>query len=417
MPNKKTRIFRQRWKQLLIFLSVMGPGIITSNVDNDAGGITTYSLAGAQFGYAFLWTLIPITVALIVIQDMSARMGIMTGKGLSDLIRERFGVKVTFYVLLALFLANLGNIIANFAGIASALEILNIKRQIVVPLAAILIWLLAVKGNYRSVEKVFLGASAFYITYIITGFMVEPEWGKVEGGFLNPKVSFDPASFSMLLGLIGTTIAPWMQFYLQSSIVEKNIKIKNYKYSRLDVIMGGIVVNVVAFFIIMVCASTLFKNGIRIETAKDAALALQPLAGKYCTLLFSFGLLNASLFAASIIPLSTAYTICEGMGWEEGVNKKFSEAPQFFGLYTLLIAVGAIAILSPRIPLIPIMYISQVINGILLPLILIFMLMIINNPKIMGRHTNTKFYNFVTILLIIIIVVSTIALFYFGLIS
>src|SRR3990172_9587333 len=415
MPAKRPKTLKQRWKQVLIFLSVMGPGIITSNVDNDAGGITTYSLAGAHFGYAFLWTLIPITLALIVVQDMSARMGVVTGKGLSDLIRERFGVKTTFYVLLALFLANLGNIIANFAGIASALEILNIKRQIVVPLAAIFIWLLAVKGNYRSIEKVFLGASAFYITYIITGFMVEPEWGQVEGGFLNPKVSFDPASLSMLLGLIGTTIAPWMQFYLQSSIVEKNIKIRDYKHSRLDVILGSIIVSVVVFFIIMVCASTLFKNGIRIETAKDAALALQPLVGKYCTLLFSFGLLNASLFAASIIPLSTAYTICEGMGWEEGVNKKFSEAPQFFGLYTLLIAVGAIAILSPRIPLIPIMYISQVINGILLPLILIFMLMLINNPKIMGKYTNSKFYNYVTILLIVIIVISTIALFYFGL--
>jgi len=415
MPSKRPKTFRKRWKQMVIFLSIMGPGIITSNVDNDAGGITTYSLAGAHFGYAFLWALIPITLALIVVQDMAARMGVVTGKGLSDLIRERFGVKTTFYVLLALFLANLGNIIANFAGIASALEILNIKRQIVVPLAAIFIWLLAVKGNYRSVEKVFLGASAFYITYILTGFMVEPEWGKVEGGFLNPKVSFDPASLSMLLALIGTTIAPWMQFYLQSSIVEKNIKIRDYKHSRLDVILGSIIVSVVVFFIIMVCASTLFKNGIRIETAKDAALALQPLVGKYCTLLFSFGLLNASLFAASIIPLSTAYTICEGMGWEEGVNKKFSEAPQFFGLYTLLIAVGAIAILSPRIPLIPIMYISQVINGILLPLILIFMLMLINNPKIMGKYTNSKFYNYVTILLIIIIVISSMALFYFGL--
>ncbi|EQB63660.1 MAG: Nramp family metal ion transport protein [candidate division Zixibacteria bacterium RBG-1] len=415
MPIKRPKTLKQRWKKILIFLSIMGPGIITSNVDNDAGGITTYSLAGAQFGYAFLWTLIPITLALIVVQDMSARMGVVTGKGLSDLIRERFGVKTTFYVLLALFLANLGNIIANFAGIASALEILNIKRQIVVPLAAIFIWLLAVKGNYRSIEKVFLGASAFYITYIITGFMVEPEWGQVEGGFLNPKVSFDPASLSMLLGLIGTTIAPWMQFYLQSSIVEKNIKIRDYKHSRLDVILGSIIVSVVVFFIIMVCAATLFKNGIRIETAKDAALALEPLVGQYSALLFSFGLLNASLFAASIIPLSTAYTICEGMGWEEGVNKKFSEAPQFFGLYTLLIAVGAIAILSPRIPLIPIMYISQVINGILLPLILIFMLMLINNPKIMGKYTNSKFYNYVTILLIIIIVISTIALFYFGL--
>jgi len=414
MPSKKPKTFKQRWKKFLLFLSILGPGIITSSVDNDAGGITTYSLAGAHFGYAFLWTFIPIVLALIVVQDMSARMGIVTGKGLSDLIRERFGVKVTFYVLLSLFLANLGTIVAEFAGIASAFEILAVKRQVAIPLSAIFVWLLVVKATYKSVEKVFLIFSAFYILYIITGFRVEPEWGKVEGGLLNPSVSLDPASLSMLLALIGTTISPWMLVYLQSTIVEKNLKIKDYKYSRIDVIFGSFVVTVVAFFIVMVCASTLFKHGIRIETAQDAALALQPLAGQYSTLLFAIGLLAASLFAASILPLSTAYVICEGMGWEDGVNKKFAEAPQFYGLYTLLIAGGAFAILSPKIPLIPIMFISQVINGILLPILLIFVLMLINNPKIMGRYTNSKFYNYVTILLIIVIVVSTIALFYFG---
>jgi NRAMP (natural resistance-associated macrophage protein)-like metal ion transporter len=384
---------KSRWRWLIVFLVIIGPGIITSNVDNDAGGIAVYSIAGAHFGYSFIWSLIPITLVLIVIQEMSARLGVVSGKGLSDLIREKFGVRVTFYLLLALVVTNFGNTIAEFAGIASALEIFDVSRFFSVPLGAILVWLLVVKGTYKSVEKVFLVACLFYVTYIISGFMAKPDWNMVAQNVVNPKFNLTSGSLTMLVGLVGTTIAPWMQFYLQSAIAEKNIKLKEYKNSRVDVIMGSFIVNIVAFFIIVVCAATLFKAGIKIETAKDAALALAPLAGKYCSALFAFGLLNASLFAASILPLSTAFVVCEGMGWENGVNKKFSEAPQFYGLYSLLIFAGAGFILLPGLPLFPIMFVTQVLNGVLLPFILIFILILINDKKIMGEYVNKKGFN------------------------
>jgi NRAMP (natural resistance-associated macrophage protein)-like metal ion transporter len=399
-----------RWKTWLIFLAVIGPGIITSNVDNDAGGITTYSLAGANFGYTLIWSLVPITLALIIIQEMSARMGVVTGKGLSDLIREHFGVRITFYLLIALILTNLGNTIAEFAGIAASLEIFDISKYLTVPLGAIFVWILVLKGNYKSVEKVFLGACVFYVTYLISGLLAKPDWNAVKTSILSPELKFTAGSFGMLVGVIGTTIAPWMQFYLQSAVVEKNIKVENYKYSRADVISGSFIVNIVALFIIVACAATLFGAGIKIETAKDAALALAPLAGKYCSYLFAFGLLNASLFAASILPLSTAYVVCEGMGWEEGVDKKFSEAPMFYGLYSLLIFFGAAVVLWPGLPLISIMYISQVINGIVLPVILVFMLILINNKKIMGEHTNTKGFNVLAWLTVAILILLSIAL-------
>jgi NRAMP (natural resistance-associated macrophage protein)-like metal ion transporter len=401
---------KSRWRGFLIFLAVVGPGIITSNVDNDAGGITTYSMAGAHFGYSLIWSLIPITLALIIIQEMSARMGVVTGKGLSDLIREHFGVKITFYLLVGLIITNFGNTIAEFAGIAASLEIFSVSKYLSVPAGAFLVWLLAVKGTYKSVEKVFLVACLFYGTYIISGFLAKPDWNAVKLNVLSPEFKFSAGSFGMLIGLIGTTIAPWMQFYLQSAVVEKNIKVEDYKHSRADVIIGSFVVSIVAFFIIIACASTLFKAGIRIETAKDAALALAPLAGKYCSALFAFGLLNASLFAASILPLSTAYTVCEGMGWEEGVNKKFSEAPQFYGLYSLLIFLGAGVVLWPNIPLIPIMFISQVINGVALPVILIFMLILINNKKIMSNYTNKMTFNILTWLVAGILIILTLLL-------
>jgi Mn2+/Fe2+ NRAMP family transporter len=401
---------KSRWRGFLIFLAVVGPGIITSNVDNDAGGITTYSMAGAHFGYSLIWSLIPITLALIIIQEMSARMGVVTGKGLSDLIREHFGVRITFYLLVGLIITNFGNTIAEFAGIAASLEIFSVSKYLSVPAGAFLVWLLAVKGTYKSVEKIFLVACLFYVTYIISGFLVKPDWTAVKTNVLSPEFKFSPASFGMLIGLIGTTIAPWMQFYLQSAVVEKDIKVEDYKHSRADVIIGSFGVSIVAFFIIVVCAATLFKAGIRIETAKDAALALAPLAGKYCSVLFAFGLLNASLFAASILPLSTAYVVCEGMGWEEGVNKKFSEAPQFYGLYSLLIFLGAGVVLWPRIPLIPIMFISQVINGIVLPVILIFILILINNKKIMGNYTNKKSFDVLAWLVVVILIILSLLL-------
>ena len=404
---------KSRWKMLLIFLAVAGPGIITSNVDNDAGGIATYSIAGAHFGYSLLWSLVPIMVALIIIQEMSARMGVVTGKGLSDLIRERFGVRITVYLLSALVLTNFGNVIAEFAGVASSLEIFAIPKWASVSASALLVWLLVLKGTYRSVEKVFLVACLFYVTYIISGFLAKPDWSLVKDNLIRPSFQLSAGSLAMLIGLVGTTIAPWMQFYLQAAVVEKDIKVKDYKYSRSDVILGSIVVTLVAGFIILTCAATLFKAGVRVETAKDAALALKPLAGKYCSALFAFGLLNASLFAASILPLSTAFVVCEGMGWEDGVNKKFSEAPQFYGLYSLLIFLGAGIVILPGIPLFPLIYISQVINGIVLPAILVFMLILINNKKLMGDYVNKKIYNLISWATVIVLTVLSLAFFFY----
>jgi NRAMP (natural resistance-associated macrophage protein)-like metal ion transporter len=371
-----------------LFFILMGPGIITSNVDNDAGGITTYSLAGATFGLKLVWFLIPIMIALIVIQEMCARMGVVTGKGLSDLIREKFGAKITFYLMIGMFLTNMGNVVSEFAGVAAGMEIFGVNRFISVPLSAFLVWWMVVKGTYKSVEKAFLIACVFYVSYVITGIIVKPNWGHVAEQFLHPQMSLNPTEMTMVIGLVGTTIAPWMQFYLQASIVEKGIKMEEYKFARFDVVLGSVVVHIVAFFIILVCAETLFKQGVQIETAKDAALSLKPLAGKYCTYLFAFGLVNASLFSASILPLSTTYLICEGLGWEVGIDKKFVEAPEFYGFYSVIIFLGAGLILYPGLPLIPIMYFSQVINGIVLPFVLIFMLLLINDKKLMMGHTN-----------------------------
>jgi NRAMP (natural resistance-associated macrophage protein)-like metal ion transporter len=402
-------LLRSRWKSFLLFLAVMGPGIITSNVDNDAGGIATYSMAGAHFGNGLLWTLIPVMLILVVVQEMSARMGVVTGKGLSDLIRERFGVRVTVYLLFGILLTNFGNVIAEFAGVASSLEIFHVSKFISVPLSALLVWLLVVKGTYRSVEKIFLFACLFYVTYIVSGFLARPDWGAIGTSLVRPRLDFSTGALGMVIGLVGTTIAPWMQFYLQASIVEKNIPVHEYKHSRLDVIVGSVIVTVVAGFIVLTCAATLFKAGIRVETAADAALALKPLAGRYCAALFAFGLLNASLFAASILPLSTAFIICEGMGWENGVNKRFAEAPQFYGLYTLLVFVGAGIILLPRIPLFRVMLVSQVVNGLVLPVVLVFMLILVNSRKLMGNYRNGKVFNAVSWVTVAVLVVLTAA--------
>ncbi len=384
---------RSPLKMVGLFLILMGPGIITSNVANDASGITTYSLAGSEFGLKLIWSLVPIMIALIVIQEMSARMGVVTGKGLSDLIREKFGAKITFYLMIAMFFTNMGNVIAQFAGLAAGMEIFGVNKLISVPISAFLMWWMVVKGTYKSLEKVFLAACVFYLSYIVTGIIVKPDWGHVAGQFLYPRLSFQPSEMAMVIGLVGTTVAPWTQFYLQATMVEKGIKVEQYKFSRFDVVMGSVIAQIVAFFIILVCAETLFKNGIRIETAKEAALALKPLAGKYCTFLFAFGLVNASLLATSVLPLSTTYLICEGLGWEVGIDKKFVEAPQFYGFYSLMIFLGAGIILYPGLPLIRIMYFSQVINGMVLPFLLIFMLLLINDKKLMGDHTNGPLFN------------------------
>ena len=395
------------WRNLAIFFAVLGPGIITANVDNDAGGIATYSVAGAQFGYAFLWLVIPVIFALIVIQEMSARMGAVTGKGLADLIRENYGVKVTFYVMFALLITNLGNTMAEFAGVAASLELFGISKYISVPISGFFVWILVLKGTYKTVEKVFLFACLFYVAYIISGFMAKPDWATVGAELVTPTFQFDSPFLFMLIGVVGTTIAPWMQFYMQSSIVEKGIDIENYRQSRWDVTIGCIMAGVVVFFIIVACAATIFPAGIHVETAADAALALKPLAGEYCSWLFAFGLFNASLFAASVLPLSTAYYVCEGMGWEAGVNKDFDEAPQFYVLYTAIILLGMAFVLIPDFPLFFVMVLSQVANGVLLPFVLIFMLMLINRKDLMGEFVNGKVWNIVSWFTVIAMILLT----------
>ena len=404
------RLPKVGFRQIAMFLAIVGPGIITASVDNDAGGITTYTIAGAHFGYSLLWTLIPITVALIIVQEMCARMGVVTGKGLADLIRENFGLRMTVLLTLVLIVANLGNTMAEFAGVAASMEIFHVNRYIAVPVAAALVWVLVVKGTYSLVEKIFLVASAFYVTYVLSGLLAGPDWGYVAAKAVTPTISFDPGYIGMVIALVGTTIAPWMQFYIQSAVVEKGIKLSDYRFTKWDVILGCLVTDLVAFFIIVTCAATLFASGISVESARDAAFALFPLAGDYSAWLFAFGLFNASIFAASILPLATAYTVCEGLGWDSGIDKKFRDAPQFYTLYTLLIVVGAAIILIPGAPLITIMLLSQVLNGVLLPFILVFMLLLINNRKLMGKHTNGKVYNYLAWGLTVIMTLLTVAM-------
>ncbi|MBI3474123.1 MAG: divalent metal cation transporter [Acidobacteria bacterium] len=390
--------FLKRWKiQILLFFSVVGPGFITANVDNDAGGILTYSQAGAQYGHTLLWTMIPITIALIVVQEMCARMGAVTGKGLSDLIREEYGLRITFLMMIGILICNFGNVVTEFAGIAASMELFGVSRYISVPICAVIVWLIVVKGQYKSVEKVFLAASFFYLTYIFAGVLAKPAWLEAITATVTPPhlAAFKQESYLYLvIGLVGTTIAPWMQFYLQASVVEKGITKRQYKASQLDVIVGCIFTDVVAWFIVVACAATLYVHGIRnIRDAADAAAALRPLAGQYASILFALGLFNASLFAASILPLSTAYTVCEGLGFESGVGMKFSEAPAFYWLYTGLIVAGGAVILIPGLPLVKISVLSQVVNGGVLPFVLIFMLLLINNKEIMEEQVNTRTFN------------------------
>ena len=410
------RIFTRAFKHpailsFFIFLSVMGPGIITANVDNDAGGITTYSLAGSQFGYDILWLFIPMIIALAVIQEMGVRMGIVSGKGLADLIREKVGIKLTFVMMVALLVANFGNILAEFSGIAVSSGILfNAPRFIALPIAALFVWLLVVKGNYKSVEKVFLMASALYFSYIVAGYLSNPDWGLAAKSLLVPHINTSAAYITMVVGVVGTTIAPWMMFYIQSSVVEKGVSIRNLKYSKADAIFGAIIVNIVAFFIVLACATTIFTTGIQVNDVADVSRALAPLAGQYASILFALGFLNASLFAASILPLSTAYYVCESLGFEAGISKGFREAPIFHGMYLGLIILAVIIIMFPNVPLLSILYLSQVANGILLPFVLILMLLIINDKKIMGDYVNSKLFNLIAWITVIIVMGLSIGL-------
>src|SRR5262245_58238746 len=405
----------KEWRvRLAVVVAVVGPGFITANVDNDAGGIATYSVAGAQFGYTLLWTMIPITIALVIVQEMSSRMGAVTGKGLSDLIREEFGLRATFMLMIALFVTNFFNIVSEFAGVASSFELFGVSKYIVVPLAAVVVWGIVVHGTYSTVEKVFLSASAFYVAYILSGILAHPDW---KAAALSTVTRPESAGFrnygylSMIIGLAGTTIAPWMQFYLQASVVEKGITARQYRASRLDVIIGCVFAAVVAWFIVVACAATLHHAGkYHITTGAEAAEALRPLAGEYAYLLFAAGLFNASLFAACILPISTAYAVCEGLGLESGLDKRFEEAPAFYWLYTVLIVFGAGVVLVPSFPLFRVMVLSQVVNGVLLPFVLVFVILLINDAELMGKYTNSKWYNVVSWFTVGVMVALTIAM-------
>jgi NRAMP (natural resistance-associated macrophage protein)-like metal ion transporter len=404
----KALLSRLRY-HLAVFFAVLGPGFITAVVDNDAGGILTYSQAGARFGYLPLWTLMPITILLIIAQEMCSRMGAVTGKGLSDLIREEFGLRITFIMMALLVVVNLTNVMSEFAGVATSLELFGISRFISVPLAAAAVWFLVVKGNYQSVEKIFLFACVVYVTYVVSGFLVKPDWKEAALYSVRPVLLLEPAYIYMLIGMVGTTIAPWMQFYLQAAVVEKGITAKEYAESRIEVLVGCVMTAVIAFFIIVACAGAIWANGPKdIKDASEAAVGLKPF-GNYAFLLFSAGLFNASIFAACILPLSTAYSVCEGLGFESGVNKRLREAPIFYVLYTALIVVGAGVILWPKFPLVKMILLSQVLNGVLLPLVLIFMILLINKKSLMGEWTNSGWVNAVSWFTVVFMIGLTLA--------
>ena len=415
-PSRMARLRAQRrylWRRFALFLAVVGPGVITSNVDNDAGGITTYSVSGAQYGYALLWSLIPMTLALYVSEEMCARMGVVTGKGLSDLIREEFGFRTTFFLMVVGFLVDLGNVMAEFAGVAASMQIFGVTKYIAVPIAALVVWILVLRGTYRQVEAIFLIACTFYLSYFFSAILAHPKWTEAIQATFVPHFSFQTDYLLTLTALVGTTIAPWQFFYLQAGFVEKKVGAKQYAQARLDVLFGSISCMLIVFFIIVCCGATLFTSGHRnIADAAEAAQALEPLAGKWAKSLFAFGLLNASLFAASILPLSTAHVVCEGLGFEAGLDHKFSEAPVFYWLYTALVVIGAAIILIPGAPLLKILILSQVGNGIWLPIVLIFMILLSNRHDLMGERKNGPFFNAIAWISSIIMIALTLILLY-----
>ncbi|MEI7980381.1 MAG: Nramp family divalent metal transporter [Bacteroidota bacterium] len=383
------------WRNIALFAAILGPGIITGSVDNDAGGITTYSVAGAIYGYKLLWTLIPSFLVLVIIQEMNARMGIVTGKGLADLIRENAGVKITFIIFIGLLLADIGNTTTEFAGVAGSMEVFSVSKYISVPVVAFMVWFLVVKGNYKIAERIFLLFSVSLLMYVVSALMGKPDWSEIGKSIIRPQMDFDQRSLEVILGIIGTTIAPWMQFYMQSSVIEKGLKMKQYRFTLVDIIVGCTATVVVAFFIIVACASTLHVKGITINEAKDAAMALEPLAGALSSHVFAFGLFIASIFSATILPLATAFYVCEAFGFEAGIDKKWKEAPEFYFLYTGIIVIGAFIILLPNAPLILITLWSQIINALLLPVVLICMIVLVNKKKIMGEHVNKPITNII----------------------
>jgi NRAMP (natural resistance-associated macrophage protein)-like metal ion transporter len=411
--NRWPRSTRVLWRRLALFMAVVGPGFITSNVDNDAGGISTYSIAGAKYGYALLWSLIPMTIALYVTEEMCARLGVITGKGLSDLIREEFGFRSTFFVMVTGFVVDLMNVVAEFAGVAAAMEIFHISKYIAVPVAAIMVWILVMRGTARQVEKIFLIACLFYVAYIVSAVLAKPDWLLAAKSLVVPSFQLNAPYVLTLIGLIGTTIAPWQFFYLQAGFVEKRVSPRQYPQARADVLVGSISCMVIVFFIIVCTAATLWVSGHHdIADAKEAAQALGPMAGRWASLLFAFGLLNASLFAASILPLSTAHVICEGLGFEAGIDHKFKDAPIFYWLYTILIVVGAGLILIPGAPLLKILFFSQVGNGIWLPIVLIFIVLLSSRKDLMGTYANSTTFSVIAWTTSIIMIALTLVLIY-----
>ena len=391
-------------------MAILGPGLISALAGNDAGGTATYSIVGARFGFHMLWMLVLVGISLVVIQEMCARMGVVTGKGLSDLIREEFGVRWTLFAMAILLVANIAVTVSEFAGIAASLEIFGITRYFSVPFMVGLIWLLMTRGSYKGVERIFIAMCFIYFSYIFSGYLARPDWSVVFREMATPTFKFDMNFILVSIAMVGTTVTPWMQFYLQSSVVEKGIKIKQYNYQKWDVILGSIVAVIIAFFIIVACAVVLHPRGIVVHEAKEAALALRPFAGGYAAFLFALGLFASSTLGASILPLSSSYAICEAFGWENGISKKFNEAPIFFGLYTVLILVGGGLVLLPKLNLINVMLFSQTTNGILFPFILIFMLLLVNNRKLMGEYGNSKFNNAVAGATALVLILLTVLL-------
>lgn len=383
------------FKKLAIFFAILGPGIITGSVDNDAGGIATYSVAGAMYGYGLIWTLIPSFIVLLVVQEMNARMGIVTGKGLSDLIRENAGMKITFFIFLGLLFSNIGNTTTEFAGVAGSMEIFGISKYLSVPIVAVMIWFLVVKGTYKIAERIFLIFSVSLLTYVISAIMSKPEWGEIGTAIIRPRIEMNTRSIAMVIALVGTTIAPWMQFYMQSSVIEKGLKMKNFKYTLIDITVGCVATIVVAFFIMVACGATLHPNGIQITVAKDAAMALEPFAGRMASAVFAFGLFVASVFSATILPLATAFYVSEAFGFEAGIDKTWDEAKEFYTLYTGILIIAVIIVLIPNAPLIQISIWTQVLNGILLPVVLVSMILLINSKKIMGTFVNKPLQNII----------------------
>ena len=398
-----------RRKRLLAYIAILGPGMITANAGNDAGGIATFASVGADFGYSLLWILIPITISLGIVQEMCARMGAVTGKGLADLIRERFGVRWTALIMLALLIANAGVTVSEFVGIAAASDLFGVSPYISVPLAAILVWFLIVKGSYKKVERIFLLMSLVFLGYIVSAFLSRPDWSAVAVGMVRPEFKLEYTFLFTFVAVIGTTISPYMQVYVQSSVVEKGVTPDDYGKTKLDVWTGTIFAILIVFFIIVSTAATLHKAGIQITSAADAAHALRPLAGRYAQTLFGLGLFGASMLAAGVLPLATAYSISEALGFEKGVSRSFREAPIFLGTFTFLVAVGALIAVIPNLPLIRVLLVTQVINGLLLPVVLFAVLRLVNDRELMGDHVNGTLYNIAAWLTAIVVTILSLA--------